>query len=188
MTRSSTLGGTAPWATRYDGQPACLFGLENAAEIASGTDGGTPGAVSHEVAHLAHDEWRRRSDLRAIGEPGGPYWQLYEEGCATECERRIEDPRSFRLRTGRADWLPWCASHWAWLAAKFLRDAGARKSMRPFFGSWYRIHGHIECGYYLGQLMVWEWAQTKSLKEVASLPEAVIKRRARSTLHKMAEG
>jgi len=101
----------AGWATRYDGQPACLFGLENAAEITSSKNGGTPGAVSHEVAHLAHDEWRRRDGLRGIEEPGGPYWQLYEEGFATECERRIEDTRSFRLRTGRADWLSWCASH-----------------------------------------------------------------------------
>ncbi len=59
--------------------------------------------------------------------------------------------------------------------------------MRPFFGSWYNTHGHIECGYYLGQEVVRRWAQATSLKEVASLPEAVIRRRARSTLHEMAE-
>jgi hypothetical protein len=182
------IGVGAGWATRYDGQPACLFGLENAAEITSGKSGGTPGAVSHELAHLAHNEWRRRSGPRSIEEPRGPYWQLYEEGFATECERRIEDPRSFRLRTGRADWLPWCASHRAWLAARFLRDAGARRSLRRFFGSWYKIQGQMECGYYLGQEIVREWTRTASLEAVAVLPESLVRRRVRSTLRKLAEG
>lgn len=182
------IGVGAGWATRYGGQPACLFGLENAAELASGKDGGTPGAVSHEVSHLVHSEWRRRSGLRGIDEPGGPYWQLYEEGFATECERRTEDPQSFRLRTGRPDWLPWCTTHRAWLAAKFLRDARTRRSLRPFFGSWYNIRGHIECGYYLGQEMIREWTADASMQAVAVLPEQVVRRRARSTLRKFAEG
>jgi hypothetical protein len=182
------IGVGAGWATRYGGRPACLFGLENAAEIASGKDATNPGAISHEVAHLVHDEWRRRSGLRGIEEPGGPYWQLYEEGFATECERRIDGPRAFRLRAGRADWLRWCGRHRAWLAARFLRDAGARRSMRPFFGSWYQVRGHIECGYYLGQEMVREWTETASLREVAALPEPLVRRRAKSTLRRWAAG
>ncbi len=181
------IGVGAGWATRYGGQPACLFGLENAAEISSGKNGGMPGAVSHEVAHLAHDEWRRRNGLRGIEEPRGPFWQLYEEGFATECERRIENPRRFRFRTGRPDWLPWCTANRAWLAAKFLRDVKARNSLRPFFGSWYNIRGRIECGYYLGAEIIREWTKSDSLKEVALLPEAAIRNRVRSTLHLMAE-
>jgi hypothetical protein len=180
------IGVGAGWATRYGGRPACLFGLENAAELASGRNAAMPGAVSHEVAHLAHDEWRRRAALRGIDEPRGPYWQLYEEGFATECERRVEDPRSFRLRTGRADWLPWCTSHRAWLAGKFLRDAAARRSVRPFFGSWNNIQGHIDCGYYLGQEMVRDWSGSASLQQLAVLPEPVVRRRARATLRTMA--
>jgi len=182
------IGVGAGWATRYHGRPACLFGLENAAEISSGKKGGTSGAVSHEVAHLAQDEWRRRAALEGLAEFRGAYLQLYEEGFATECERRVEDPRSFRLRTGRADWLPGCSSHRAWLAAKFLRDVKARRSVRPFFGSWYNIRGQIECGYYLGQEMVREWTETASLREVAVLPETVVRRRARATLLRMAAG
>ncbi len=181
------IGVGAGWATRYGGQPACLFGLENIAEIAPAEDGGSSGAVSHEVAHLANDEWRRRSGLRGIEGPGGPYWQLYEEGFATECERCIEEPRSFRLRTGRPDWLPWCTSHRAWLAAKFLRDVRARRSLRPFFGSWYKIRGHIECGYYLGQQIVRDWTKVASLKGVALLPEPTVRRRGRSTLRQIAQ-
>jgi hypothetical protein len=182
------IGVGAGWATEYNSQPACLFGLENAAEITSGKDGRYPAAVPHEVAHLAHDEWRKQAGLRGVNNPGGPYWQLYQEGFATECERRIEDARTFRIRTGRADWLSWCSSHRTWLAAKFLRDVKAHRSVRPFFGSWYNIHGQIECGYYLGQEMVRDWTQTATLQEAAVLPEAAVRKKAGATLRGMAVG
>jgi hypothetical protein len=181
------IGVGAGWATQYGGQPACLLGLENATEVSYSKTGGKPGVVSHEVAHLIHDGWRRRNGLRGIEEPSGPFWQLYEEGFATECERRVEDPRRFRLRTGRPDWLPWCEAHRAWLAAKFLRDVRARNSLRPFFGSWYNIHGRTECGYFLGAEIVREWAELTSLKEVALLPEPAIRRRMKSILAEMAK-
>lgn len=113
------IGVGAGWATGYGGKPACLFGLENAAEASAGKIGGTVGLVSHEVAHLAHGVWRRRSGLRAIELPRRPLWQLYEEGFATEAERQISGSRRFRQRTGRSDWLAWCTSHRAWLARKF---------------------------------------------------------------------
>jgi hypothetical protein len=181
------IGVGAGWATRYGGRPACLFGLENAAELVSGKNEGMPGAVSHEVAHLVHDEWRRREGLRGIEEPRGPFWQLYEEGFATECERCIDGPRRFGLRTGRPDWLPWCTSHRASLATKFLRDVKAGNSLRPFFGSWYNIHGRIECGYFLGAEIIREWTEAASLREVALLPEVTVRRRVRSTLHSLSE-
>jgi hypothetical protein len=179
------IGCGAGWATEYGGQPACLFGLENAAEITPGADGGYPAAVAHEVAHIAHNEWRLKKGLRGIVGPGGPYWQLYEEGFATECERRT-DPRSFRARTGRADWLPWCEDHRSWLATRFLHDARTRRSIRPFFGSWFNIRGYIECGYYLGAEVIREWTRTESLKDVATLSETVVRRRANATLQRMA--
>jgi len=180
------IGVGAGWATQYGGRRACLFGLENAAEIAAGGHGGMSGAVSHEVAHLAHDEWGIRCGLRGIEQPRGPLWQLYEEGFATECERRSEQSLRFRLRTGRPDWLSWCTAHRAWLAAKFLRDVKARRSLRPFFASWYSIRGRIECGYFLGMEVVRQWTRFASLKEVATLPEPIVRRRVKSTLRGMA--
>lgn len=105
------IGVGAGWATGYGGKPACLFGLENAAEASAGKIGGTVGLVSHEVAHLAHGVWRRQSGLRAIELPRRPLWQLYEEGFATEAERQISGSRRFRQRTGRSDWLARYTSH-----------------------------------------------------------------------------
>jgi hypothetical protein len=62
----------------------------------------------------------------------------------------------------------------------------ARRSVRPFFGSWYNIVGQIECGYYLGAEIVHEWTRNASLKEIAILPEPVVRRKVRSTLRRLA--
>jgi hypothetical protein len=180
------IGVGAGWATEYGGMPACLFGIENAAGYASGADGGYPASIAHEVAHIAHNQWRLRNGMGGIEGPRSPYWHLYEEGFATECERRILDTKTFRMRTGRKDWLPWCESHRSWLAKKFLHDTRARKSIRPFFGSWYNIHGYSECGYFLGAEIIREWTKSASLMEVATLSEAAIRKRARATLDLMA--
>jgi hypothetical protein len=181
------LGVGAGRATRLAGRPACLFGLENAAEMISGSGDGSPVSVAHEVAHLVHDEWRGPRAEVTTSAPRGPYGQLYTEGFATECERQVESPRRFRLRTGRADWLAWCSSHRAWLARRFLRDVAAHRSVRPFFGSWYNVRGQIECGYFLGQQVIQDWLKTNSLVEIARLPESEIPSRTRRTLQRMAE-
>ena len=181
------VGCGAGWATRYEGRPACLFGLENAAERVTGRGKVFPGSVPHEVAHLAHDEWRRRDYQVGIEGPRGPYWQLYVEGFATACERQILSPAAFRLRTGRPDWLSWCRDHEVWLARKFLREVQDGRSTRPFFGSWYPIRGQVECGYWLGAKIVRDWRRNTSWEEIATLPETTVRERVRDGLQRMAE-
>jgi hypothetical protein len=176
------IGCGAGWATTYDGQPACLIGLENAAASHGGGDGWSRRVVAHEVAHLAHQAWRHERGDRQVD----PWWTLYEEGFATYCERQIE-PRSFPLRTGRNDWLAWCEGMRPWLARKFLDDVTARRSVRPFFGSWFNIQGYIETGYYLGSEVIRDWARGRPLRAVAVLPRPEIRRRARATLRRFAE-
>jgi hypothetical protein len=174
------------WATFYEGRQACLFGLENAAELPPGIDRAWEGTIVHEVAHLAHADRRREAKLPELGEgPRGPYVQLYEEGYATEYERRLT-PRDFLRRTGRSDWSSFCREHRRWLAAKFLRDVRAHRTVRPFFGSWHPIRGQIECGYYLGAEMVREWADELELRKIAVLPIPEVRRRARASLKKFA--
>lgn len=176
------IGCGAGWATTYDGRPACLLGLENAAESHRRGDGWCRRVVAHEVAHLAHQEWRGER----WAQNSDPWWTLYEEGFATYCERILE-PRSFALRTGKGDWLPWCERRRAWLAAKFLRDVKARRAIRPFFGSWYNINGYIETGYYLGSEMIRDWTRKVPLRALATLPLPELRRKARTTLRRFAE-
>jgi hypothetical protein len=181
------IGCGAGWATRLEGQPACLIGFENAAETTQGNISGIRSLVPHEVAHLVHNEWRRKSRRGDIDTPGGSYWQLYTEGFATEIERRIVSPDVFRRRTGRLDWEPWCQAHRTWLARKFLHDTRARRSTRPFFGSWYNIQGQIETGYWLGAQMIREWAERKSIPEISTLGQATVGRWARGSLRGMVQ-
>jgi hypothetical protein len=180
------LGCGAGWATRLGGKPSVLFGLENAAEMTDGRRGEWPGAVSHELAHLAHAEWRRRAGLPRLEDSRGPYWQLYKEGFATECERLIDPPAIFRLRTGQSDWLPWCQRHRAELARGFLRDTRARRTVRRFFGSWYNIHGHTECGYYLGAEVIRNLLRKHVRSEVALWSGPTVRRHVASELRAIA--
>lgn len=174
--------GCGAWATTYEGRPACLFDLGNAAENHHEGDGWSRSVVAHEMAHLTHQAWRNeRWEQRA-----DPWWTLYEEGFATYCERQIE-PELFPLRTGRRDWLSWSEAMRPWLARKFLRDVTAHRSVRPFFGSWYNIRGQIETGYYLGAEMIRAWTQELPLRTVATLPLSKIRSQARATLRQLAE-
>jgi len=177
------IGCGAGWATTYGGRPACLFGLENAAESHDGRDGWSRRVVAHEVAHLAHQRWRGE----AWGEETDPWWRLYEEGFATHCEREAE-PGTFPFRTGNSDWLRWCDAHRASLAGRYLQDVRARRSLRPFFGSWYTIRGQTEAGYYLGSEVIRDWTGRLTLPEVAVLPRPEIRRRVRAALERFAAG
>jgi hypothetical protein len=181
------IGCGAGWATRFEGKPAVLFGLENAAEMTAGRRGEWAGSVYHEVAHLVHTEWRHRARLPALEELSGPYWHLFEEGFATECERTIAPAAVFRLRTGRADWLPWCERHKAQLAQMFLRDVRARRSVRRFFGSWFNIQGHVECGYFLGAEAVRELKRSSTIEEIARLDSPAVRRKMKESLTRLAE-
>lgn len=182
------LGCGMGWATRYDDRPAVLFGLENAAENFTGEEDPWPGAISHELAHLAQYEWRRQHGVDKAPVKDHPLWQLYEEGFATQAEREIEGPRAFRLRTGDPNWLPWCESHRRWLAGKFIADVAARRTVRPYFGSWYKVQGHIETGYYLGAEVIREWRRSWSFERCAVVPEMDVRRLARRTLRDIADG
>jgi hypothetical protein len=175
------IGCGAGWATTYGGSPACLFGLENAAENHGGGDGWSRRVVAHEVAHLAHRKWRRDREQ----ESPDPWWKVYEEGFATYCERLVE-PEEFPLRTGRKNWLRWCDAHRAWLARRFLRDANARKSLQPYFGSWSDVEGQIETGYYLGSEVIREMVDESNLRQVAALSTPEIRRQTRAALERFA--
>lgn len=140
------LGCGAGWATRYGDGPACLFGLENAAQVHLPEVRSYARVVPHVLAHLAHMEWRRKYGTEWPSHDS-PWWQLYEEGFATQYEREIIGPASFRRRMSDTDWLPWRQKNQRWLARKFLAGVAAHRSVRPFFGSWYNIRGKIEMGY-----------------------------------------
>lgn len=164
------IGCGAGWVTTDDGLPAILFGLENVAECGWSDAAAIAGLVAHECGHLVHGGWRRAAG-RARG--SGPWWRLYEEGFAQRCEVLLEGEEAcHQAQSSGGEWLQWCRCHEAWLAAEFLRAVDAGDSVTAFFGSWLRVRGHSETGYYLGARALSMLEETLGLREAALREDA----------------
>ena len=164
------IGSGAGWVTPYQDRPAVLFGLENIAECGWSDAASITGLVAHELGHVVHDTWRAQ---RGRVEGAGPWWQLYTEGFAQRCEHVIlgQDTWHQSAREAEGDWLAWCQGHTGQLAAEFLRAVQAGEPVQPFFGSWYAIEGHSQCGYFLGHEAIRELEARLGLNEIAVLAD-----------------
>jgi hypothetical protein len=162
------IGCGAGWATTYEGMPAILFGLENAAEEGWTGPEVLTGLIAHEIGHVAHFYWREQ---RAVPAGTGPWWQLYTEGFAQRCEHVILEHDSWHMARRAEGWLDWCRANEGWLATKFLRVADGGESVRPFFGSWYELRGWKQTGYYLGQRVIERLEASMDLRDIALLEE-----------------
>ena len=163
------LGCGAGWANEYDGKPAILFGLENIAEEGwQGRDTLT-GLAAHELGHLVHFEWRKQAN---IANEDDHWWQLYTEGFAQRCESVILGKPSWHMQADpEMGWREWCKKNIHWLAAEFLRRGDQGEDMRPFFGSWFDLHGHKQTGYFLGHEIIKKMQERMSLQEIALLTD-----------------
>lgn len=159
------IGCGAGWATTFRDSPAILFGLESIAECGWSDTAAITGLIAHEVGHLVHRYWREQHG-KPIG--SGPWWQLYEEGFAQNCESLILGSETWH-QASEGEWLDWCQSNKGWLATEFLRTADAGKPISSFFGSWLDIRGKSETGYFLGYKVITELEKRFSLKEIALL-------------------
>jgi hypothetical protein len=160
------IGCGAGWVTAYEGMPAILFGLENAAEEGWTGPEVLAGLIAHEIGHLAHFYWREQPGVP----PGeGPWWQLYTEGFAQRCEQVILEHDSWHMARRVEGWQDWCRVNEAWLAGEFLRVADGGESVRPFFGSWYELQGWKQTGYYLGRRVIERLETGLDLREIALL-------------------
>lgn len=173
------IGCGAGWATRYDGQPACLLGLENIAEERWHTQERLEGLVAHELGHLAHMAWRDEWEAFAEHERD-PLFLLYSEGFAMRCEEAILGGAGHLAQDG--EWLAWCATQHSVLAAEFLRRVETGESVREFFGSWCAVHEHSQAGYYLGRELVRCLGQGRALRDVACLSPQEVREAAREFL------
>lgn len=161
------IGCGAGWAGRYQGKPAILFGLENIAEEGWQAPEAVSRLMSHELGHLVHFHWREQAGL---ADEEGPWWQLYTEGFAQWCEHQIQGQQAWHMQSGKgADWLAWCRENLSWMAAEFLRRVEEGEDVRPFFGSWHKLRGHKQTGYFLGHELIQTLCQGSSLREVGLL-------------------
>ncbi len=162
------IGNGAGWATRFRGSRACLFGLENIAELGWIETNDLMPLIAHELGHLIHHEWREEENLRS--ESTSPYWSLYEEGFAQYCEHLIMERNSWHQAKHERNWLAWCIANKPVLAYKFMENVGEKRPNKEFFGSWYDISGVKFTGYYIGHELIRKWETDYTIKEICLFP------------------
>lgn len=173
------IGCGAGWATRYEGAPACLLGLENIAEEGWHTTVRLRGLVAHELGHLAHMAWRGEWEEFAAHERD-PLFLLYSEGFAMRCEEAILGAAGHLVQD--EEWSAWCEAHRATLAAEFLRRLDAGQGVCDFFGSWREVQGHGQTGYFLGRAFIRDLERGQTLRAVARVPATGVRALARRFL------
>lgn len=166
------IGCGAGWASTYDDKPAILFGLENIAEEGWQERTTLEGLMAHELGHLIHFEWRRRANL---AQEVGPWWQLYTEGFAQQCESLLLGRASWHMQSAPEDeWIRWCQANLGWLAAEFLGRVDRGEDIRPFFGSWFDLRGKKQTGYFLGQAIINLLQEQMDLQSAALLSDPAV--------------
>jgi hypothetical protein len=178
------IGCGAGWATRYEGQPAILFGLENIAECEWHTKGKLRGLMAHEIGHLAHMVWRGEWELFEEMEQD-PLFQLYSEGFAQRCEHEVLGKETWH-EAPNDSWVSWCEQHEGWLAKEFLKRVESHMSVRVFFGSWFDIQGRKQTGYFLGHAFIRNLEKVYTMKEIALLNLKEVKKLAMRFLSSIA--
>jgi len=178
------IGCGAGWATRYQEQPAILFGLENIAECKWHTKEKLQGLMAHEIGHLAHMAWRNEWKLFEEADQD-PLFQLYTEGFAQRCEHVILGKETWHQAQDNS-WVAWCRLHKGWLAKEFLKRIKGCTSVRDFFGSWFDIQGKKQTGYFLGHAVIQNLEKTYTLREIALLDTKKVKELAREFLSSIA--
>lgn len=155
----------AGWATELDGSPAVLLGLEKIVELNWQDDASMETLIHHELGHLWHFQHRQSAAFADAA-----LWQLYTEGMAMYFEQLLAgDARYFHQN--KNGWLAWCEANRDALFAEYDRRVRAGESVQDFFGDWCSYQGHSDVGYYLGSVLVWQLAQTRSIAELAELTE-----------------
>lgn len=163
------IGCGAGWATQYSGYPACLFGLENIAELKWHCRERLQGLIAHEIGHLVHMVWRNEWDSFDKAEQN-PLFRLYSEGFAQRCEHLILGDEIWH-EAQDDNWLLWCRQHQAWLAKEYLRRVDADIPVNDFFGSWFDIQGKRQTGYFLGHELVKMLRAHLDIKDIALLDD-----------------
>jgi hypothetical protein len=162
------IGCGAGWATKYDGKPAVLLGLEKIAECEWTPTDILGELIAHELGHIYHFQSRL---ALGIGHGIGPYWHLFSEGYAQRFQHWILGKETWQLseRINEKGWLDWCKTNKARLSAMYLDLAKAGIGTNSFFGDWLNIENKKQVGYYLGCEMMRTLEKTIGMKQIAEI-------------------
>ena len=158
----------AGWATRLEGAPAILLGVEKIIELDWCGETAMKALLFHELGHLWHESLRGELEEGKDGRRRAVL-QLYCEGVAMICQQRLAgEPELFHQ--DRDGWLSWCRENEGAIKADYLRRMEAGESVQDFFGDWARFMGRPDVGYFLGRQFVAWLLGRHTLEEIAVLP------------------
>jgi hypothetical protein len=178
--------GFAGWATDYRGSRAILLGLAQIARLGWHSRQSLRDLIAHELAHQVHGIWRRRA--RVKDSPQGAVDDLYSEGFAARMEHELAGASWHRHSQTWPGWLDECRRREPALAAQYLRAMRRGSDLRAFFGDWLALDGLSATGVYLGHEFIrWLEASGMSLREIAALPSAEVRRQAERFLKSRAD-
>ena len=162
----------AGWATRLDGKPTVLLGIEKIIEL-DWCDKETMSAlIYHELGHIWHDAagtLRRDTDNMR----DKYVWQLFQEGIAMFFEQMLFGDFSY-YHQNKNGWLNWCTANKNDLNAEYLRRLQSNESAQDFFGDWQNYKGYSDVGYYIGCEFVKFLRQKYSMDELANMEIDVV--------------
>ncbi len=175
------IGCGAGWGTTLEDRPACLFGLENIAELGYSDERSFSGLVAHELGHVVHTQLQDRHGLE--GKPDF-VWRMWQEGIAMRHEHIVMEEDSWHGQA--AEWVVWCNENKGWLASEFLRRQNDDDARRDFFGSWFSVQGRSGTAYFLGHEVVCEVERELSFGDILLLPWEQARQRTTMILERMA--
>ena len=96
----------AGWATKLNGNPAILLGIEKIIELNWSNNNNMTALIYHELGHIWHNAvGTLYHDTKSVSEKS--LWQLYQEGLAMYCEQLLVDDFSY-YHQDKDGWLAWC--------------------------------------------------------------------------------
>jgi hypothetical protein len=151
----------AGWATKLDGKPAVLLGVEKIIELDWCGYESMASLIYHEIGHIWHNAagGTRENDRLT---------QLYREGIAMYFEQLITGDFS-HYRQDKNGWLDWCELNKSALKTEYLRRINADESTQDFFGDWNNYQGYSDVGYYIGCEFIKWLSERHSLDAIAVL-------------------
>ncbi len=164
----------AGWASKLEGSPAILLGIEKIIELDWCGEAAMKALLFHELGHLWHEflrgpleDWENERQRAVL--------QLYVEGIAMVCQQRLAgEPELFHQDKG--GWLAWCRENESEIKAAYRERLEAGESIQDFFGDWVRFRGQPDVGYFLGRQFVRRLLERYTLPGAAKLPYGVLEK------------
>lgn len=163
----------AGWATKINGRPTVLLGIEKIIELDWCDESDMIGLIYHELGHLWHEQ-SRSAEINIKTYEDKALWQLYSEGVAMYFEQLLCENERF-YHQDKNGWLDWCKENRRRLFVEYLERIEKKENIQDFFGDWQSFEGYSDIGYFLGAELVRSALYTLPIEKILNFTPIDIK-------------